>query len=106
MIRSRNSPKRLRCGQEPIAELQAELLVSIGNELIDRPLAHEPDIKVGPFHNIQPYLYWSCAADGNKMTGSGEPAAPGFQWSFSFGNGFQGTDVIGNTLYVMVYAPD
>jgi hypothetical protein len=47
-----------------------------------------------------------CAADGTETTGSGEPAAPGFQWSFSFGNGFQGTDVIGNTLYVMVYAPD
>ena len=22
-----------------------------------------PDVKVGPFHNIQPYLYWACEAE-------------------------------------------
>ena len=57
-------------------------------------------------HNVQPYLYWSCAGAIGRTTCSGAPAAPGFEWSFSFGNGFQGTDVIGNSLYVTVYARD
>lgn len=70
------------------------------------PVVKAPDITVGPFHNIQPYLYWSCAGDNRQVTCGNAPAAPGFEWSFSFGNGFQGTDVVGNTLYVMVYAPD
>jgi hypothetical protein len=70
------------------------------------PVVRAPDIAVGPFHNIQPYLYWSCAGNVGQNICSGAPAAPGFEWSFSFGNGFQGTDVIGNSLYVMVYAPD
>ena len=35
---------------------------------------------------------------------TGAPA-PGFAWSFSFGNGFEGTDLIQNDLYVMVYYP-
>jgi uncharacterized protein (TIGR03437 family) len=29
--------------------------------------------------------------------------APGFEWSFSFGNGFLGTDVLENEFYVMAY---
>ena len=70
------------------------------------PVVRAPDITLGPFHNIQPYLYWACAGNTSQTRCSGEPAARGFEWSFSFGNGFQGTDVIGNTLYVMVYAPD
>jgi len=32
------------------------------------------------------------------------PAA-GFEWNFSFGNGFQGTNLVGNNLYVMVLLP-
>jgi hypothetical protein len=35
----------------------------------------------------------------------GAPAA-NMQWSFSFGNGFQGTDLTQNDLFVMVYAPN
>jgi len=31
---------------------------------------------------------------------------PNFEWSFSFGNGFQGTDLMVNDLYAMVYYPD
>jgi len=30
---------------------------------------------------------------------------PGFQWSFSFGNGYQGTDLTQNELYVTAYYP-
>jgi hypothetical protein len=64
-----------------------------------------PDSKVGPFHGIQPYLYWACegetAISGCQTSGPAE----GFEWNFSFGNGFQGTNLVGNNLYVMVYYP-
>ena len=32
-------------------------------------------------------------------------AADGFEWNFSFGNGFQGTNLLENNLYVIVYLP-
>jgi len=66
-----------------------------------------PNIKVGPFNSLQPYLYWSCsAAAGSRVLCQSGAPAPGFGWSFSFGNGFEGTDVVGNELYAMVYFPD
>jgi hypothetical protein len=36
------------------------------------------------------------------------PSGPveGFEWNFSFGNGFQGTNLVGNALYVVVYYPE
>ena len=58
----------------------------------------------GGFTDIQPYLYWSCAGDSVQGPCKGMPA-PKFGWSFSFGNGFQGTDLQRNNLYVMVYYP-
>jgi hypothetical protein len=71
------------------------------------PAVTAPNAAVGPFANVQPYLYWSCqaAAGSQVLCGSGIPA-PNFAWSFSFGNGFQGTDLQGNDLYVMVYFPE
>lgn len=65
-----------------------------------------PNINVGPFHNIQPYLYWSCMGDSSTSPCQGAGPTRGFEWSFSFGNGFEGTDVVGNNLYVMAYSPD
>jgi hypothetical protein len=71
------------------------------------PVVPTPNINVGPFSNVQPYLYWSCtAATGSQVLCQSAPPAPGFGWSFSFGNGFTGTDVVGNDLYVMVYYPE
>jgi uncharacterized protein (TIGR03437 family) len=67
------------------------------------PVVATPNIAVGPFNNIQPYLYWACEAptiqDGCQTDGP----ASGFEWSFSFGNGFQGTDILANDLYVTAY---
>jgi uncharacterized protein (TIGR03437 family) len=62
-----------------------------------------PNIAVGPFKNIQPYLYWSC--EGATIQGACQTTGPatGFEWSFSFGNGFEGTDVLANDLYVTAY---
>jgi len=64
-----------------------------------------PNIAVGPFHNLQPYLYWACGAATVKGACQTNGPAPNFEWSFSFGSGFQGTDLLANDLYVMVYYP-
>ena len=62
-----------------------------------------PDIAVGPFTNIQPYLYWACQADHITDACQTTLPAPGFEWSFTFGSGFQGTDIFANDLYVTAY---
>jgi hypothetical protein len=64
-----------------------------------------PDIDVGPFKNMQPYLYWSCEAATIQDVCQSEGPASGFEDTFSFGNGFQGTDVLKNEFYMMVYYP-
>ena len=76
------------------------------------PVVPTPNINVGPFNHIQPYLYWSSCEPLNGPSPcldiNGIPTtvpAPKFEWSFSFGNGFQGTDLQVNDLYVMVYFP-
>ena len=71
------------------------------------PVVATPAIRVGPFFNVQPYLYWSCqAAAGSAVLCGSDFPAPNFSWSFSWGNGFQGTDLLQNDMYVMVYAPE
>jgi hypothetical protein len=57
------------------------------------PVIQTPNTHVGPFDNVQPYLYWSCegAPDSQGPCSSNVPAT-GFEFSFSFGNGFEGTD--------------
>jgi hypothetical protein len=64
-----------------------------------------PDAKVGPFHNIQPYLYWACEAQTAASPCQSAGPADGFEWNFSFGNGFEGTNLLANNLYVIVYYP-
>ncbi len=67
-----------------------------------QPVVATPNTKTGGFHDFQPYLYWSCSTISVPCSGS-QPAESA--WSFSFGNGFEGTDLIQNDLYVMVYYP-
>jgi len=62
--------------------------------------------KAGPFVNVQPYLYWACSGDSASSPCKPEGPADGFEWNFSLGNGFQGTNLVGNNLFVMVYFPD
>jgi hypothetical protein len=62
-----------------------------------------PDVKVGPFHDIQPYLYWACEGESAISACQTSGPAEGFEWNFSFGNGFQGTNLLANNLYVIVY---
>jgi hypothetical protein len=68
-------------------------------------VAAVPDVSVGPFHDIQPYLYWACEAATAASPCEANGPAENFEWNFSFGNGFQGTNLLGNDLYVMVYYP-
>jgi hypothetical protein len=64
------------------------------------------DAKVGPFTNVQPYLYWACTGETAASPCQASGPANGFEWNFSFGNGFQGTNLMGNNLFVIVYYPD
>ena len=64
-----------------------------------------PAVKVGPFHDIQPYLYWACEAETAISPCQTAGPADGFEWNFSFGNGFEGTNLLANDLYVIVYYP-
>jgi uncharacterized protein (TIGR03437 family) len=69
------------------------------------PVVVAPNIAVGPFNNVQPYIYWSCQAP--TIQSPCQPLtngpATGFEWCFSFGNGFLGTDVFGDDYYVTAY---
>jgi hypothetical protein len=61
------------------------------------------NVAVGAFRNLQPYLYWSCvAATIQDACGSAGPAV-NFEESYSFGSGFEGTDLLANNLYVTAY---
>ncbi|MGO9094684.1 MAG: hypothetical protein ACLQGV_05625 [Bryobacteraceae bacterium] len=67
------------------------------------PVVAAPNIAAGPFNNLQPYLYWACQGATIQDTCQTTGPASGFEWSFSFGNGFEGTDVLANDLYVTAY---
>ena len=66
------------------------------------PVVVTPNVTVGPFHNLQPYIYWECGADTVQATCQYD-ATTGFEWSFSFGNGFLGTDVLADDYYATAY---
>jgi hypothetical protein len=72
-----------------------------GDSVIGPSEAH-----VGPFYNVQPYLYWACAGASASSPCRPDGPAQGFEWNFSLGNGFQGTNLVGNALYVMVCYPE
>ena len=62
-----------------------------------------PNTAVGPFSNLQPYLYWSCVASTIQSPCDSAGPADNFEESYSFGSGFQGTDAVMNNLYVTAY---
>jgi hypothetical protein len=67
------------------------------------PVDPTPDIAVGPFNNIQPYLCWACEAATIQSGCQTSGPDPGFDWSFSFGNGIEGNDVLANEFCVAAY---
>jgi hypothetical protein len=56
-------------------------------------LTHNDNYRL--FKNIQPYLYWS-STEWTRV--------PNSAFSFSFGNGFQGTNVFVNAMYAIAVA--
>jgi hypothetical protein len=85
---------------QELAQLDAALKLPAGE-----PVVPTPRVDLSGFADVQPYLYWSCAGRSVDGSCSGAPK-PSTQWSFSFGNGFQGTTLKGNLLYVAVYYPN
>ncbi|MBV8084638.1 MAG: hypothetical protein JO247_07460 [Chloroflexi bacterium] len=61
------------------------------------------DAPAGPFRHLQPYLYWTCQAESAQAACEKDGPVQNQEWSFSFGSGFQGTDILENDLYVMPY---
>jgi len=61
-----------------------------------------PGTGVGPFIHVQPYLYWTCGG-ATIQSACSTPPATNFEWTFSFGDGFLGTDILSNEFYVMPY---
>jgi hypothetical protein len=90
------------CTSSEMGELYyLQLRVPLGTPVVPTPVMH-----VGPFYDIQPYLYWSCGAPvTTPPCQTPPPQVPTQAWSFSFGNGFQGTDLQVNYFYVMIYFP-
>jgi uncharacterized protein (TIGR03437 family) len=67
------------------------------------PAVATPEISVGPFHNLPPYLYWSCVAPAIQSACLTSGPADNFEQSYSFGSGFQGTDLVASNLYATAY---
>jgi len=84
---------------DPLAELFYGVL-GLGKGI---PAVPGPTQGAGPFLHLQPYLYWSCAGATVASACDAAGAAPGFQFTFSFGNGFLGTDILTNIFYAMAY---
>jgi len=89
------------CTASPMGHLYYKQLGLLPGE----PVVPYPDVKVGPFHDIQPYLYWACTGETARSACQTTGPAGGFEWTFSFGNGYEGTDVVGNYFYTIVYFP-
>jgi uncharacterized protein (TIGR03437 family) len=68
------------------------------------PVVSATELTAGPFTGIRPYLYWTCGGD-TVAAPCQYTAAPGFQFSFWFNNGFEGTDVLAHDMYVTAYFP-
>jgi len=60
----------------------------------------------GPKPKNPPYLYWARQAETAASPCQANGPADDFEWNFCFGNGFQGTNLLANNLYVIVYYPD
>ncbi len=67
------------------------------------PVVPTPNVAVGPFHNLQPYYYWSCQADTIQDPCQVVGPVSESEWAFTFGNGFLGTDGLVADYYVTAY---
>jgi uncharacterized protein (TIGR03437 family) len=72
------------------------------------PAVPTPNVAVGRFRNLQPYIYWSCQSVTlqNPIQDQCDGVGPNkgmAEWAFSFGNGFLGTDGLEADYYVTAY---
>ncbi len=95
---------------DPLGELFYDQLKDSGAGV---PVVATNSGTVGAFYDVQPYLYWSCVAQASPVglldqagCVDGAEASPNFQFTFSLGNGFLGTDFEKNEMYAMVYFAD
>jgi hypothetical protein len=86
------------CTNSPMGRLFNELGLTQGTPAVPTP---------NPMNNtnLQPYLYWSCIENAAvpHACDYADHAAPGMEFTFSFGNGYLGTTVFRANNYVMVY---
>jgi hypothetical protein len=85
----------------PLGELFYEGLGHVQGQ----PVVGVPSAGPAGFENLQPYIYWSCESQTARARCTEPSPVAGQAWSFSFGHGFLGTDIVQNNLYVMVYFP-
>ncbi|HXQ14569.1 MAG TPA: PEPxxWA-CTERM sorting domain-containing protein [Caulobacteraceae bacterium] len=95
----------------PLASLYYNLLGLSAGDSVANPYSDS----AGLFSDVQPYLYWSCqgASETGPATASAcsespqcspltepNPCGGDMEWSYNFGDGFQGTDEEANDLFV------
>ena len=103
--RTGGSPGNSRCGGFDCGPNAGPLgqLYYVGLGLAKgTPVVPTPVTTLHGFRDVQPYLYWSCAAGTVQGPCVGEPV-PNQEWSFSFGNGFKGTDLLQGTFVMVDY---
>ena len=83
--------------QNPMGNLYSQLGLASGSSV---PV---PDVSTGPFFDLQPYLYWTCGGATIASPCSADGPVANQEWSYSFGSGFQGTDLLANSLFVTAY---
>lgn len=76
------------CKASELGELFYRELGGVAGSTLERTHVREAEL----FRNFQPYLYWSEADARQSKVGA---------WTFSFGNGFQGTNFFSNAIYVI-----
>jgi hypothetical protein len=109
------------CAADPAKDPMASLFYNLLNLNLGDSAAGPSTAAAGLFIDVQAYLYWSCQAGGNQSptaqslcspypqcspTTQPSPCANDMEWSFNFGNGFQGTDEEVNSLFVTAYYVD
>ncbi len=83
--------------QNPMGDVFSQLGLSTGSPVT------APNVSTGPFYNLQPYLYWTCGGASIASPCSADGPVANQEWSYSFGSGFQGTDLLANSLFVTAY---
>lgn len=109
------------CAAKPAKDPMASLFYNLLKLSAGSSVAGPSTAANGPFTGLQPYLYWSCQASSDQTPAALSPCSSDpqcspstqpspcpndMEWSFNFGDGFQGTDEEVNDLFVTAYYTD